>query len=100
MPTIPPKPCTPTTSSASSYPAVLLSQVAAQYATSDDTMPMTTAPNGPTQPAAGVMAASPAMAPVANPSALGLPFRIHSIKIHTKAATLGDICVTTTAMAA
>ena len=41
---------------------------------------MAKAPSGPTVPEAGVMAASPAMAPVAKPSALGLPFLIHSIK--------------------
>ena len=43
---------------------------------------MAMAPIGPTQPEAGVMAARPAMAPVAKPS------------------TLGEILVTTTAMAA
>ena len=46
------------------------------------------------------MAARPAMAPVAKPSALGLPFLSHSIKIHVSAATLGEIWVTTTAIAA
>ena len=61
---------------------------------------MAKAPSGPTVPEAGVMAASPAMAPVAKPSALGLPFLIHSIKIHVSAATLGEIWVTTTAIAA
>ena len=61
---------------------------------------MTTAPRGPTQPEAGVMAANPAMAPVAKPRALGLPFLIHSMKIQVSAATLGEIWVTTTAIAA
>ncbi len=46
------------------------------------------------------MAARPAIAPVAKPSTLGLPFLNHSMAIQVSAATLGEIWVTTTAMAA
>ena len=58
------------------------------------------APTGPTVPAAGVMPARPAIAPVANPRALGFPALSVSISIHVRAATQGEIWVTTTAIAA
>ncbi len=62
--------------------------------------PIAIAPIGPTVPEAGVIAASPAIAPVAKPRALGLPFLIHSIPIQVIAATDGEIWVTTIAIAA
>ena len=65
-----------------------------------DIAPITSAPRGPTVPEAGVMAASPAMAPVAAPSMLGLPCFIHSMAIQTNVATEAEICVTTSAEAA
>src|SRR4030067_213076 len=44
------------------------------------------APTGPATPAAGVTATSPATAPEAAPSRLGLPLIIHSMNIHASAA--------------
>ena len=58
------------------------------------------APSGPTVPEAGVIAARPAMAPVAKPRALGLPDLTFSRNIQVRAATHGEIWVTTIAMAA
>src|ERR1700722_6403410 len=62
--------------------------------------PSTTAPSGPTLPAAGVMVASPAMVPVTAPTRLGLPNDIHSITIHTKVAVAAERCVVSIAMPA
>ena len=61
---------------------------------------MTKAPIGPTVPDAGVIAARPAIAPVANPTAVGLPYRIHSMAIQVKAAREGEIWVTSSAIVA
>src|SRR6185312_1364858 len=62
--------------------------------------PITTAPMGPTLPAAGVMVARPAIVPVTAPTRLGLPNEIHSIAIHTKVAVAADIWVVSIAMPA
>src|ERR1700759_3665924 len=62
--------------------------------------PITTAPSGPTLPAAGVMVARPAMVPVTARTRLGLPKDIHSIAIHTKVAVAADMCVVSIAMPA
>ncbi len=51
-----------------------------------DAYPIENPPIGPMQPEAGVTAARPAIAPVAQPSTLGLPCLIHSIAIHVSAA--------------
>src|SRR5947209_1198547 len=55
---------------------------------------------GPTKPAAGVMATSPATAPEIAPSALGLPLRIHSAAAQLKAAAAAAKCVATNALVA
>ena len=57
-------------------------------------------PIGPTDPEAGVMATSPAMAPEAMPSTLGLPWRIHSQDIHASAAAAVASWVTASAIPA
>ena len=61
---------------------------------------MTKPPTGPMNPEAGVTAARPAMAPVARPSALGLPCCTHSTLIQVKAAVAAEIRVTAMAMEA
>src|SRR4051812_2940423 len=55
---------------------------------------------GVTKPEAGVMATSPATAPEMPPSALGLPFFIHSAAIHPRAAVAAAKCVATNALVA
>mmetsp|Transcript_72142 Transcript_72142/g.227646 ORF Transcript_72142/g.227646 Transcript_72142/m.227646 type:complete len:232 (+) Transcript_72142:388-1083(+) len=61
---------------------------------------MARAPMGPTKPEAGVMAARPAIDPVAMPSMEGLPVSTQSWIIQRNAAVAAEICVTTAAMAA
>ena len=65
-----------------------------------DAMPMTMEPMGPTEPLAGVIATSPAMAPDAIPSTLGLPCETHSLNIHVSAAAAVASWVTVIAMPA
>src|ERR1700757_3120578 len=55
---------------------------------------------GCTKPAAGVMAPSPATEPEIAPSALGLPFRIHSASAQLSAAAAAPKCVLTKALVA
>src|SRR5262245_51657752 len=62
--------------------------------------PMTSAATGPTKPEAGVMDASPAIAPVTAPTMLGLPNFSPSMTIQTRAAVAVEICVTVMAMPA
>src|SRR5207302_598551 len=62
-PIVPPAPCTPNASSASSYPNAAFTLVTMPKHTTPATAPMTSAGIGPTNPAAGVMATSPATAP-------------------------------------
>src|ERR1700731_2589805 len=62
--------------------------------------PMHSAPIGPTKPEAGVMATSPATAPVQMPITVGLPRNAHSTSIQTKAAAAVAICVTSIAIPA
>src|ERR1700730_562120 len=52
---------------------------------------------GPTNPDAGVIATSPATAPLAAPNTGGLPDTHHSASIHDKAAADAPICVATNA---
>src|SRR5271169_4500179 len=59
---------------------------------------MTRAGMGPTNPAAGVIATSPATAPEIAPSALGLPFLIHSAALQARAAVAAAKCVATNAL--
>src|ERR1700761_1280501 len=54
---------------------------------------MTIADMGFTNPAAGVMATSPATEPEMAPRALGLPLRIHSASIQLRAAAAAPKCV-------
>src|SRR5512135_1687501 len=61
---------------------------------------MTSAPNAPTKPDAGVIATSPATAPDAMPSTEGLPLAIHSANIHASAAAAVANWVTNIAMPA
>ena len=55
---------------------------------------------GPTKPAAGVMATSPATAPDAAPSTVGLPRAIHSVNIQPSAAAAAPVLVARKALAA
>src|SRR5262245_60842898 len=55
---------------------------------------------GPTKPAAGVIATRPATSPEANPSALGLPSRAHSMHVQVIAPTPAAICEFTSASTA
>ncbi len=52
---------------------------------------MASAPTGPTNPNAGVMATSPATAPVTIPSALGLPRLDHSMSLHVNPAIAAEM---------
>src|SRR5215467_1522350 len=62
--------------------------------------PIARAGMGPTKPAAGVMATSPATAPEIAPSALGLPLRNHSAPHHPMTAAAAARCVATNALVA
>src|SRR5215471_13053255 len=60
--------------------------------------PMTIDDSGVTKPEAGVMATSPATAPEAAPSIVGLPVLIHSAIIQPRAATDAAVCVAMNAL--
>src|SRR5712671_3905891 len=62
--------------------------------------PITNAGIGPTNPAAGVIATSPATAPEIAPSALARPFLIHSAALQLSAAAAAAKCVATNALVA
>src|SRR6266852_1758949 len=62
--------------------------------------PMMSADTGPTNPEAGVMATSPATAPEAAPSTVGLPRVIHSVNIQPSAAAAAAVLVARNALAA
>src|SRR5688572_27220547 len=83
---MPPKPCTPNTSSESSAPISFLRPVQPQRQTTPAARPITNAPGMPTLPAAGVIATRPATAPEAAPSIEGLPLSTHSRKVHESTA--------------
>ena len=55
---------------------------------------------GPTKPEAGVMATSPATAPDAAPTMLGLPRKAHDMNIHARAPAAAAVLVTTKALVA
>src|SRR5919108_4118360 len=55
---------------------------------------------GPTKPEAGVMATSPATAPDAAPSTVGLPRLAHSVNIQPSAAAAAPVLVAVNALAA
>src|ERR1700693_3670850 len=59
---------------------------------------MTSAGMGPTNPAAGVIAPSPATAPEIAPKALARPFFNHSAALHAKAALAAAKWVATNAL--
>src|SRR5215831_12848314 len=61
---------------------------------------MTKADNGLTKPAPGVIATSPATAPLAAPSMVGLPEWFHSANNHVSAAVAAAVLVVTNAFAA
>src|SRR2546430_1479793 len=61
---------------------------------------MTSDETGPTKPEAGVMATSPATAPDAAPSTVGLPRLIHSVNIQPSAAAAAPVLVGVTALPA
>src|SRR5262249_3938311 len=61
---------------------------------------MASADIGPTKPAAGVIATSPATAPEIAPKALGLPLRNHSAAHHPTTAAAAPKCVATKALRA
>src|SRR5882672_6946391 len=62
--------------------------------------PITSAGIGATNPAAGVIATSPATAPEIAPSALARPFLIHSAALQLSAAAAAAKCVATNALVA
>src|SRR5271169_4496707 len=62
--------------------------------------PIARADLGPTNPAAGVIATSPATAPEMAPKALALPFLIHSARLQLIAAVAAAKCVATNALLA
>src|SRR5690349_24932461 len=61
-------------------------------------MPMASAGIGPTNPAAGVIATSPATAPEIAPNALARPFLTHSAALQLSAAAAAPKCVATNAL--
>src|SRR5258707_7226610 len=61
-------------------------------------MPIASAGMGPTNPAAGVIATSPATAPEIAPSALARPFLTHSAALQLSAAAAAPKCVATNAL--
>src|SRR5437868_9675030 len=62
--------------------------------------PMISAGMGPTNPAAGVIATSPATAPEIAPSALARPLLNHSAALQLSAAAAAAKCVATNALVA
>src|SRR5262245_34339363 len=78
QPRVPPTPCTPKVSSASSYLKMALSLVHARKGTTPARMPMSTALLAVTKPAHGVITTRPATAPEQKPSTDGLPRVTHS----------------------
>ena len=85
-PRMPPTACTPNTSSESSAPSSFFSPLTPQRQTSPPTRPITNAPAMPTLPAAGVIATSPATAPEAAPSMVGLPLNSASPRLQDSTA--------------
>src|SRR5581483_6203702 len=99
-PMVPPTPCTPKVSSASSYLKIAFSFVQARNGTTPARMPMSTALDGDTKPVPGVITTRPATAPEQNPRIVGLPRVIHSSAGHTVAATAVASVVVVNALAA
>src|SRR4051812_42187904 len=98
-PATPPTRCTPTTSSASSYPNLYLMRTASEQS-APAMKPSAIEPIGLTKPAAGVMATRPATAPDAAPSVVGFPSRNFSTTIQPSIAAAVAVLVLTNAYAA
>ena len=64
------------------------------------TSPMMIAGMGPTKPAAGVMATSPATAPEAAPITVGLPSSSHAVAVQPSIPAAAAVFVTTKALTA
>src|SRR3954465_8870767 len=97
---VPPTPCTPKVSSASSYLKIDFSLVQAKKGTAPASTPMMTALEGATKPAPGVMTTRPATAPEQKPSTVGLPRVTHSRSGQTQQATAVARVVVVKALAA
>src|SRR6185295_8975487 len=97
---VPPAPCTPNASSASSYPNSPLTKVTIKKQPMPATRPMTIAGIGVTNPDAGVIATSPATAPEIAPNALGRRRVVHSAAIQPSVAAAAAKCVATKALVA
>src|SRR6185295_14272130 len=74
------------TSSESSAPSIFFSPLTPQRHTRPAAIPITKAPGMPTLPAAGVIATSPATAPEAAPSIVGLPLKTASPSVQESTA--------------
>ena len=83
---MPPRACTPKTSSESSALSIFFRPDTPQRQTTPAMRPMAKAPGMPTLPAAGVIATRPATAPEAAPSIEGLPLNIHSKNVQESTA--------------
>src|SRR3954471_25069372 len=99
-PMVPPTPCTPKVSSASSYLKIAFSLVQARKGTTPASTPMITELVGVTKPAPGVMTTRPATAPEQKPRMVGLPRVTHSSSGQTAAATAVASVVVVNALAA
>src|SRR5262249_10642192 len=91
-PHVPPTPCTPTPSSESSQPSFAFRLHTVEPSTAARPL-MPRAPMGVSKPAAGVTATSPATAPEAAPSTVGLPRELHSVSIQPRAAAAAAVFV-------
>src|SRR4030095_8869287 len=88
-PMVPPTPCTPKVSSASSYLKIAFAWVQARKGTTPPGPPMMKALDGDTKPAPGVMTTRPATAPEQKPSTDGFPRVAHSTSGHSAAGPAG-----------
>src|SRR6187401_2644682 len=99
-PSVPPTPCTPNVSSASSLPSQALSFQQARNGMIPARMPIIIAPLVFTKPQAGVITTRPATIPEQNPRILGLPLINHSAIAQTKPAVAAASVVVVKAFAA
>src|SRR3972149_10938169 len=99
-PKVPPTPCTPKTSSESSYPKRDFSLVQARKHNMPTATPIISAGIGVTNPEAGVMQTKPATTPEHVPKMVGLPRKTHSIPAHVRPAAAAAKWVAQNALAA
>src|SRR5262245_2623697 len=99
IPVNPPMPCTASTSSESSRPSLYFRPIASEHRTPAMT-PIAAAPRGATYPQPGVMPTSPATAPDAAPSVVGLPSRTCSTTSQPTTAVAAATVVLTNDVAA